>query len=252
MASAGAADTGAQRRRTTGQIRPTGIAQRDAVRPASRLPLEAAAARLAAVEIGVWLLPRVAARRNAAADESPAAHLRTPAVGTARAAQRGGPGFSVGQDDGKGGPRGYDAGKKVSGRKRHLLVDTQGFLLRVYVPAANVQDRDGARTLLKGLGRQYPRLRRLWADGAYAGRLQRWVARGGAGKRMRLEIIKRSDAKSGFQVQPRRWVVERTLAWLGRSRRLSKDYEQLTQTSEALIYLAMTHLLVRRIAPGAF
>lgn len=105
---------------------------------------------------------------------------------------------------------------------------------------------------MEGLGHQYPRLRKLWADAAYAGKLQQWAWRGGAGQRMQLEIVRRSDGQTGFHVQPLRWVVERTLAWLGRWMRLSKDYEQLPQTSEAFIYLATSHLLVRRMAARAF
>ena len=149
------------------------------------------------------------------------------------------------QDDGKGGPRGYDAGKKVNGRKRHLLVDTIGLVLKAVVHAADIQDRDGAKLLLEAVKGRFPRLELIWADGGYAGQLIDWV-KDTCG--WVLEIVKRDDDQTGFVVLPRRWVVERTLAWLGRYRRLSKDYEALPQTGEALIYAAMAHLMVRRLA----
>jgi len=145
----------------------------------------------------------------------------------------------------QGGPRGYDAGKKVKGRKRHLLVDTLGLVLLVVVHAANIQDRDGAKLVLQDAKRRCPRVQLLWADGGYAGKLVAWIA---TTLHWMVEIVKRSDDMKGFQVLPRRWVVERTFGWLGRYRRLSKDYERLPETSVALIYLAMTHLMVRRLA----
>ena len=140
---------------------------------------------------------------------------------------------------------GYDAAKKVNGRKRHLLVDTLGLLITVVVHAASVQDRDGAKLVIEKVRHTLPRLRLIWADGGYAGQLVEWVR---DLCHWVLEIVKRSDDVKGFQVLPRRWVVERTLAWLGRYRRLSKDYEYLTESSEAMIYLAMTHIMVRRLA----
>lgn len=145
----------------------------------------------------------------------------------------------------QGGPRGYDAGKQVKGRKRHLVVDTLGLLLAVLVTAASVQDRDGAKRVLAGLAGRAPRLRHLWADGAYAGGLVDWVATACG---WALEIVQRAADAVGFVVIPKRWIVERTLGWLGRSRRLSKDYETLPETSEALIRLAMIGLMTRRLA----
>ena len=145
----------------------------------------------------------------------------------------------------KGGVHGYDAAKKVNGRKRHILVDTMGLLITVVVHAASVQDRDGAKLVIEKVRHILPRLRLIWADGGYAGQLVEWVR---DLCHWVLEIVKRSDDVKGFQVLPRRWVVERTLAWLGRYRRLSKDYEYLTESSEAMIYLAMTRLMVRRLA----
>ena len=142
------------------------------------------------------------------------------------------------------GIRGYDAGKKVKGRKRHLLVDTLGLLLVVVVHAADIQDRDGAKQVLAKARQISSRLRLIWADGGYAGQLAEWVK---ATYGWALEIVKRDPDAKGFQVLPRRWVVERTLGWLSKYRRFSKDYEVLTETSEAMIYAAMIHLMVRRL-----
>jgi putative transposase len=144
-----------------------------------------------------------------------------------------------------GGEHGYDAGKKINGRKRHLLVDTMGLVLMAVVHTANIQDRDGARLLLAKAKGWFPRLQRIWADGGYAGKLIGWVQETCGWV---LEIIKRNDAVKGFKLLPRRWVVERTFGWLGRYRRLSKDYERLPQSSETMIYWAMTRLMVRRLA----
>ena len=135
----------------------------------------------------------------------------------------------------------------MSGRKRHLLVDTLGLLLAVVVHAADIQDRDGAKLVLAKARERCPRLRLLWADGGYAGQLVDWV-REKCG--WLLEIVKRPDGARGFRVLPRRWVGERTFAWLGRSRRLSKDDEAAAASSEARITSAMIHLMVRRLAKG--
>jgi putative transposase len=133
----------------------------------------------------------------------------------------------------------------VTGRKRHLVVDTIGLVLAVVVHAANIQDRDGAKLVLSRLKGRFPRLKLIWADGGYAGQLVDWVHELGD---WLLQIVKRSD-KAGFTVLPRRWVVERTFAWLGRYRRLSKDYEAKPETSEAFIYIAMIQLMLHRLAP---
>ncbi len=133
----------------------------------------------------------------------------------------------------------------MKGRKRHIVVDTQGLLLAVVVHAANIQDRDGAKLVLRRLLGRFLRLERLWADGAYAGKLVPWAKRTGG---WRLELVPRLAQQHTFQVLPRRWVVERTFAWLGRQRRLSKDYEGLPETSEAWVYTAMTGLMLRRLA----
>jgi putative transposase len=144
------------------------------------------------------------------------------------------------------GIRGYDKGKQVNGRKRHLLVDTLGLLLAVVVTAASVSDPAGARLLFQRLGGGCKKLRRIWVDGNYRGQLLEWVLLHCS---FLLQPVLRSDDHKGFVVLPRRWVVERTFAWLSQSRRLSKDYEILPESSEAWIYLAMTRLMIRRLAP---
>lgn len=142
--------------------------------------------------------------------------------------------------------RGFDAGKKIMGRKRHILVDTLGLLIVVAVTAASVQDRDGARVLLKRLGGAGKKLRRIWVDGGYRGELLEWVK---ARFKFILEVVLRSDEQKGFVVLPRRWVVERTFAWLSNNRRLSKDYERLPETSEAFVQIAMMRLMLLRLKP---
>jgi putative transposase len=144
------------------------------------------------------------------------------------------------------GIRGYDAAKQVKGRKRHILVDTMGLLLVVLVHAGNIQERDGARLLLNKAEGCFTRLRLIWADAGYSGEAMIDWVRDTCG--WILEIVKRDKGVKGFQVLPRRWVVERTFAWFGDYRRLSKDYEVLTDTSEAMIYAAMVRLMVRRLA----
>lgn len=139
---------------------------------------------------------------------------------------------------------GYDAGKKISGRKRHVAVDTLGLILAVVVHAADIQDRDGAKLVFEKLKGRFHRLRIMWADGGYAGKLVDWVDET---FRWALEIVKRSDDMSGFVVLPKRWIVERTFGWLGRYRRLSKDYEGRMDNSEAMILIAMTNLMSRRL-----
>ena len=146
----------------------------------------------------------------------------------------------------KKGPHGYDAGKKVNGRKRHVLVDTLGLIIAVVVHGANIQDRDGAKLVLNGIKARVGRLQLIWADGGYAGKLIQWVSEFCSA--VKLEIVKRTDDLQGFKVLPRRWVVERTFGWLGRWRRMSKDYEALTDSSEAIIRVAMIGLMTRRLA----
>ncbi len=145
-----------------------------------------------------------------------------------------------------GGPRGFDAGKKVKGRKRHIVTDTGGLLVGAIVHGADIQDRDGAPVLLAAIRSGFPWLRHIFADGGYAGaKLRGALARLGS---WTLEIIKRSDAARGFELLPRRWVIERTFAWLGRNRRLAKDFEATIASAETWLYIASVQLIVRRLA----
>jgi transposase len=145
-----------------------------------------------------------------------------------------------------GGPRGFDAGKKINGRKRHIVVDTAGHLVGLEVHAADIQDRDGAASLLASIRFLYPWLRHIFADGGYAGEKLR-EALAGKGE-WTIEIVKRSDLAKGFVVLPRRWVVERTFAWLGRCRRLAKDFEATIASALAWVLVSHIRLLTRRIA----
>jgi transposase len=145
-----------------------------------------------------------------------------------------------------GGPRGFDAGKKIKGRKRHLVTDTEGHLLAVQVHPADVQDRDGAVGVIASIRRLYPWLRHLFADGGYAGsKLTTALAPLGT---WTVEIVKRSDAAKGFVLLPRRWVIERTFAWLNRNRRLAKDVEALISTAATWVMIASVKLIMRRLA----
>ena len=141
---------------------------------------------------------------------------------------------------------GYDAGKKVKGRKLHALVDTEGLPLRVVVHSAGIQDRDGAARVFDKIRQRFSWLELVWADGGYNARqVNEAVARE---PRLRIEIIKRSDDMKGFVVLPRRWVVERTFSWFGRNRRLAKDYENLAATLTTFVTLAAIQLGIRRLA----
>lgn len=134
------------------------------------------------------------------------------------------------------------------GRKRHLLVDTLGLILHVVVHAADVQDRDGARLVLRILKKRYGWLRCIFVDGGYAGSLAQWVARLVPRRGLRLEIVKRHRAdQHRFAVLPKRWIVERTFGWLSKFRRLSKDYEFKTQNSETMILIAATRLMLAKL-----
>ncbi len=160
----------------------------------------------------------------------------------------------------RGGVHGYDGAKKIGGRKRHILVDTTGLLLKAHVHAADISGRDGARLLLDGVGDEFPRLAHVWADMGYRGKVVEWIK-----ERLgwTLEIVKQPRrwfrVPEGeevpfvpvFVVLPRRWVVERTFAWVGRYRRMSKDYEYLTASSESFIYAAMIRLMLKRLAQAS-
>lgn len=144
-----------------------------------------------------------------------------------------------------GGPRGFDAGKKIKGRKRHIITDTQGHLVGLRVHPADIQDRDGAVEVLTSVRALYPWLRHVFADGGYAGdKLRDAIAALG---HWTIEIIKRSDVAKGFAVLKRRWVVERTFGWLGRCRRLAKDFEASIESAVAWIFIAHIRMLTRRL-----
>src|SRR5216684_2646657 len=161
----------------------------------------------------------------------------------------------------RGGPHGYDGGKKVNGRKRHLLVDTMGLLLKVVVHAANLQDREGVKLLLEPVKGQFERMEKVWVDQAYSGTGKTWIEQQMG---WTVEVVERSPRRGWimtenqglvwvtlpktFEHLPRRWVVERTIAWIGRYRRLSKDYEYLMSSSEAMVYLTMLRLMLTRLA----
>jgi putative transposase len=134
----------------------------------------------------------------------------------------------------------------VNGRKRHILVDTLGLLLVVVVHAANIQESDGAKLVLGRARGRFPRLRLIWADRGYKEHVVAW-ARAATG--WLVEVVAKPTGQRGFAVLPRRWVVERTFAWLGRNRRLSKDDEALPATHEAWVHIAMIHLMLKRLAP---
>ena len=145
-----------------------------------------------------------------------------------------------------GGVSGFDAGKKIKGRKRHILTDTQGFLLAAIIHAADIQDRDGAPAVLAEARCRFPWMRHVFADGGYAGeKLRRALTKIGD---WTIDIIKRSDSAEGFTVLPRRWVVERTFAWLGRCRRLAKDWERTIESATAWLFIAHIRILTRRLA----
>ncbi|WP_245323854.1 IS5 family transposase [Bradyrhizobium stylosanthis] len=152
----------------------------------------------------------------------------------------------IGQDHGRWRPSRLRRGKEDQGSKRHIVTDTQGLLVGAIVHAADVQDRDGAPDVLCSIRYRFPWLRHIFADGGYAGeKLKAVLEKIG---RWTVEIIKRSDAAQGFEVLTRRWVVERTFAWLGRNRRLAKDFERTIESATAWLFLASVQLMTRRIA----
>jgi transposase len=147
-------------------------------------------------------------------------------------------------------PIGYDAGKQIKGKKRHILVDMLGLLLQAIVHPADIQERDGGAMLLETLRGRWPDLKKLFADGGYQGpQFKQAVAE--LLPDLVIEIIKRSDQAKGFVVLPKRWIVERTFAWLGRCRRLAKDFENLTATALAFLRLASIRLMLRRLCNPA-
>jgi len=210
------------------------------------LCVEATAARLPTVGHGAFLLPLLSVERNVAEDSRSPPGPGATQGGQETHAQRRHHRQPVGEDGGKRGDRGYDAGKKVLGRKRHIIVDTLGLVVALVVHPANIQDRDGGRLLIRQLGTRLRRLKLIFADGGYAGKFVHWT-RGWFGRF--VEIVKRPSIHH-FVVLPKRWIVERTFAWLGKYRRLSKDYETLTLSSESMILIAMINLMLHRLSPG--
>lgn len=214
------------------------------------MPVALSSARLPALANGLLPFPPLPSYRRLARYPH-----RPPGGGAAQgwqraAAGRGDHGRPERQDGRRiGGDQCYDGHKRIKGRKRHLLVDTLGLPLSISVTPASTHDKVGAWHLLAGLTPLVPRLARIWADGAYTSKkLARWCQGYGGWE---LEIVGRDPDTQGFAVQPRRWVVERSFAWLVRNRRLRIDYERKVQTSETLIEVAMIRLLLRRLAKAA-
>ena|ERR1041385_538597 len=147
------------------------------------------------------------------------------------------------------GERGYDAARKVSGRKRHVAVDCLGLILAVFVTPAATQDRHAAKDLIQRLVSMYGRLQIIWADGGYLGALVQWVKQLRPFGKLRLEIVQRSD--KGFKVLPKRWIVERTFGWFYKARRLCRDYEVRLDHSEAMIRICMIRLMLKRLAKAS-
>src|SRR6266571_1157782 len=146
------------------------------------------------------------------------------------------------------GERGYDAAKKVLGRKRHVAVDCMGMILSLLITSAATQDRAAAKSLIKLLVGMYSRVQIIWADGGYLGALVGWVKQLRPFGKLRLEIVRRCDQAKGFKVLPKRWIVERTFGWLYKSRRLCRDYEVRLDHSEAMVRIAMIRLMLKRLA----
>jgi transposase len=151
------------------------------------------------------------------------------------------------KSDAHGGEVGYDAAKRIKGRKRHLLVDTLGLLLGIEITPASTPERDGAHTLLRRVLKPFAGLRLMWVDGGYSGpAFAQWVRN--IAPKLQTEVVKRSDDTTGFVVLPRRWVVERTFGWLMHHRRLVRDYETTEPSAQAFIYIAMIRIQLRRLA----
>jgi putative transposase len=197
--------------------------------------------RLSGLWHRVFAVPRAILRKRDGKDPNPsAAIMDSQSVKTTEE--------SAGRQGQDAHRNGYDGHKHIKGRKRHLLVDTLGLPFSVYVSPADTQDRVGARWLLAGLKPLAPRLKKIWVDGANSGDpLSQWCQEEG---RWELEVVDRNREASGFQVVPKRWIVERTISWIGQNRRMSKDYERLVQTSETLIEVAMIRLILKRLAKG--
>lgn len=212
------------------------------------LCLAYAGARLPAVAHRLLLFHGLAARRTLAADARHAARLGAAAERKKKAPTAAILDSQSVKVSNHGGVRGYDAGKKILGRKRHLLVDTLGLILHVVVHSAAIQDRDGAKLVLPVLLERFGWLRAIFVDGGYSGTLVAWVKELLPRRGLNLAIVKRSDVnKHRFAVLPKRWIVERTFGWLSKFRRLAKDYEFRTENSETMILIAATRLMLARL-----
>jgi transposase len=216
------------------------------LRAAQRFAVADAARGFPAGFDGAALLLRLARQRPLEHDQSPAAHAGASCRGSRSFSQRRCDRQPKCKTTESGGPCGYDAGKKIKGRKRHILTDTLGLLVAAVVHTADIQDRDGAPDVLTSIRASFPWLRHVFADGGYAGEKLETALQGNGD--WTLEIIKRSDAAKGFEPLPRRWVVERTFAWFGPNRRLAKDFEETIESSTAWLMLASVQLMTRRLA----
>jgi transposase len=209
------------------------------------LSVAADAGRFAALADGVSAVSGLAFVRNLGAGDQVLARTGPQGRRTTQPHTYGGDHrFAVGQDGLKRGRRGYDAGKRIKGRKRHIAVDTQGNVLTAVVHSAGVQDRVGTRTVLMRLFRRFDAIIKVFVDGGYTGQLIEWANQMFG---YEVEVVKRNEQHM-FRVQPKRWIVERTLVWLNWPRRLSKDHELVHATAETMILIAFAHLLRRRHA----
>jgi transposase len=234
---------GSPRRRTAAQVSSAVGGRRSVLRGENRLPVATVAGRFSSLADGLPAVPELADAWNLGAGEQGVTGTGPPGAGAKRHTQRGDCRFPVGQDGAKRGRRGYDAGKKIKGRKRHIAVDTQGNLLTVVVHSAGIQDRVGARAVSTRLFCRFDTIAKVFVDGGYTGTLIEWAEQMFG---YTVEVVKRTEQHL-FRVLPKRWIMERSLAWLNWSRRLSKDYGLLHTTAETMVYVAFAHLLLRRL-----
>lgn len=239
----GEATTDGTSARATTEARLSCGGQRHAVRGKDGVPMAVFTEGLSALANGIWLFSALATRRTLGKSHEGVARRGTGESGAKQRTLRRHPRFTLDQECRKRGQRGYDAGKKTKGRKQHIAVDTMGFILTVVIHSAGIQDRVGARAVLIRLFCQIPGIQKIFADGGYTGKLIAWTT---AMFATTIEIVKRNDSGK-FVVLPKRWIVERTFAWLALSRRLNRDYEINPRQSEAMVQLAMIRLLLMRL-----